>query len=79
MEKQTEQMKKQEEFNSLLINQLKKQQEYIESTLKKRDEILINSLKETLETKKEVKEAERQVAPSEEVKEKSWWNKILSK
>lgn len=79
MEKQAEQMKKQEEFNSLLINQLKKQQEYIESTLKKRDEILINSLKETLETKKEVKEAERQVSTSEEVKEKSWWNKIFSK
>lgn len=67
-----EKMKKQEEFNLLLLEQMKKQQEYIESTLKKRDEHLMSALKQTLETRK-------QVATTEEVKEKNWWNKMFSK
>ncbi|MDM5224400.1 hypothetical protein QUF86_27475 [Peribacillus sp. NJ11] len=67
-----EKMNKQEEFNLVLIEQLKKQHE------------IINALKQTIETEKQVavsEEAEKQVATSEEVevKGKSWWNKIFSK
>lgn len=38
-------MSKQEEFNLLLLEQIKKQQEYIENSLKKRDENLMAALK----------------------------------
>lgn len=66
-----EKMSKQEEFNLLLLEQIKKQQEYIENSLKKRDENLMAALKQSLEVKK-------QIATSEEEK-KSWWSKIFQK
>jgi len=44
-------IKQQEAFNMELLKRLDKQQEYIEMSLKKRDEQLMIALKETLETK----------------------------
>lgn len=45
-------MNRQEAFNQDLIDRLNKQQEFIETSLKKRDELLLSSVKEILETKK---------------------------
>jgi len=57
----------QEKFNQELLNQLKKQQEYISNKLENRDQQLMLALKETLETKKQLAltEAEEQ--------KKKWW------
>ena len=56
-------MKRQEAFNQELIDRLNKQQEFIETSLKKRDEHLLESVKEILETKKMIAAAN----------EKKWW------
>lgn len=55
----------QNEFNKELLNQLQKQQEYIDSRLEERDQKLMLSLKETLETKKQLALANSQ--------KKKWW------
>ncbi|PFD26339.1 DNA-binding protein, partial [Bacillus thuringiensis] len=42
---------KQEEFNKLLIEQLQKQQDYIDNKLEKRDQKLLETIREVQETK----------------------------
>jgi len=56
----------QAEFNKTLLNELKRQQEYIDNRLEQRDRTLMLALKETLEVK-------RQIAADQEEKRKSWW------
>lgn len=72
MSKVNEKLSEQEKFNQLLIEKLaeqnehmEKQQKYIEEKLSKRDEALVHSLRELLETKK-------QIAVTEQSKRK-WW------
>lgn len=57
----------QENFNKELLNQLQKQQEYISDKLEERDKKLMLTLKETLETKKQL------TITSAEVSKKKWW------
>lgn len=57
----------QENFNKELLNQLRKQQEYISDKLEERDQKLMLTLKETLETKRQLAIA------SAEVSKKKWW------
>lgn len=49
-------------FNKELIQEIRNQQEYIEQRLEQRDRLLIQSLRETLEVRKEIATAE-----------KKWW------
>ncbi|RAS76710.1 hypothetical protein A3864_12885 (plasmid) [Priestia endophytica] len=49
-----EHLKRQEEFNQALINRLEKQQEYIQNSLEKRDQQLLDVVKETQQAKSEV-------------------------
>lgn len=67
-----EKLSEQENFNQLLIEKLseqnefiKKQQKYIDEKLSKRDEALVRSMRELLESKK-------QIAVTEQSKKK-WW------
>ncbi|MBN6890047.1 DNA-binding transcriptional MerR regulator [Cytobacillus horneckiae] len=60
LKSEVEQLK---DMNRLLLNRLDEQQKYIEKRLEKHDEILLNSLRESQETKKlllEAKEEEQQ-------------------
>ncbi|EWG08398.1 DUF3967 domain-containing protein [Cytobacillus firmus] len=57
-------IKRQEAFNEALLKRLEEQQQYIDKVLQKRDEVLLNALKETLETKKLI---------AAEVEKKKWW------
>lgn len=57
----------QENFNKELLNQLQKQQEYISNKLEERDQKLMLTLKETLETKRQL------AITSAEVSKKKWW------
>ena len=50
------------EFNKELIQEIRNQQEYINNRLEQRDLLLIQTLRETLETRKEIATAE-----------KKWW------
>ena len=55
----------QENFNKELIEQLKKQQSYIENSLLERDKKLMEALRETQETRKLIAAAEENKKP--------WW------
>lgn len=57
----------QENFNKELLNQLQKQQEYISDKLEERDQKLMLTLKETMETKRQL------AITSAEVSKKRWW------
>lgn len=50
-------------FNKELIQEIRNQQEYIEDRLEQRDRLLMQSMRETLETRKEIAA----------VSEKKWW------
>lgn len=51
-------------FNKELIQEIRNQQEYIEDRLEQRDRLLMQSMRETLETRKEIAAAS----------EKKWWH-----
>lgn len=55
--------KQQESFNKELIDQLNKQQQYINTKLEERDKNLMIAMKESMENKKEIATS----------KEKAWW------
>jgi hypothetical protein len=58
IEHQEQRQKQQEEFNKALLKKLDEQQKYIEERLNRRDETLIQSLREVQETKKLIATAE---------------------
>lgn len=60
---------KQEEFNKLLIEQLQKQQEYIDNKLEKRDQQLLETIREVQETK----------SLTASNKQKSFWGRFFGK
>jgi hypothetical protein len=57
----------QQAFNKALLEQLKQQQEYIENSIKIRDEQLMNAVREMQETRLQL------VASEQEKKKKKWW------
>lgn len=58
--------KQQMDFNKELIDEIKKQQQYIYNHLERRDQALMLALKESMEVKKEIAAAQKE-------KRKSWW------
>ncbi|MED4534848.1 DUF3967 domain-containing protein [Metabacillus fastidiosus] len=76
IEQQEEYRKQQEQFNATLVAKLEEQQKYIEERLKERDAMLIESLRETQETKKLVAAAEEK---RQEEEKKSFWQRLLGK
>ena len=50
------------EFNKELIQEIRNQREYIENRLEERDRLLLESMRQTLETRKEIATAD-----------KKWW------
>jgi parvulin-like peptidyl-prolyl isomerase len=63
------------QFNQELLNQLKQQQEFIETSLKERDQKLTEALRETLETKKMIAAA----AEQQQQKNSSFWQRLFNK
>lgn len=63
----------QKEFNKALINKLDEQQRYIDERLNKRDETLMQSLRQSLENQKQL------AAAKEEENKKGFWNKLFGK
>lgn len=70
-----EKSEKQEQFNKELLGHLNQQQKYIEERLSKRDELLIQSLKESIETKQLIAAAKDQ----EERPRKGFWSRLFGK
>ena len=54
------------EFNRELIAEVRNQREYINERLEERDRLLVESMRQTLETRKEIAAAEKE-------KKKKWW------
>jgi len=54
------------EFNRELIAEVRSQREYINERLEERDRLLVESMRQTLETRKEI-------AAAENAKKKKWW------
>jgi DNA-binding transcriptional MerR regulator len=63
VQQQQEHMDRQEAFNQTLLNQLKKRDEYIEATIRTRDQNLMLALNEILETKRMIAAAQEAPAP----------------
>lgn len=64
-----EQMK----FNQILLEQLEKQQDYIKNSIEERDRKLMASIKESLETKRQLAAIVAEAEKSKQEKKKSWW------
>ncbi|WP_255265225.1 DUF3967 domain-containing protein [Parageobacillus toebii] len=69
-----EMVAKQNELLKELMMRLDQQQKYIEESLKKRDELLMQSLKESMETRKMIA-----AAKEEEGKKKGFWARLFGK
>ena len=76
IEQQEERYEQQERFNKALLDKLDKQQQYIEERLNKRDETLVQSLREVQETKKLIAAAEEK---REEESKKGFLQRLFSK
>lgn len=64
-------LQEQKEFNKVLLEKLEKQQEYINSRLDQHDKLLMESLKESMEARK-------QIAATKNEK-KSFWQRIFKR
>lgn len=62
-----EKLENQERFNKTLLERLDQQQAYIEQSIQKRDETLLQAIREIQETRLQL------VAAQEEKNEKKWW------
>ncbi|WP_338782454.1 DUF3967 domain-containing protein [Metabacillus sp. FJAT-52054] len=76
-----EHIEQQKEFNQALVKRLDEQQTYIEDSLKKRDEMLMKSIRESQETKKLIAATNEKMDKKEEeqAKEepKSIWQRLF--
>jgi DNA-binding transcriptional MerR regulator len=71
-----EMVAKQNELLKELMMRLDQQQKYIEESLKKRDELLMQSLKESMETRKMISAAKEE---EEKAKKKGFWSRLFGK
>ncbi len=69
MEQVLEHMKRQEEFNRALLQELADQRRFIEDSIKRRDEQLMQHLRESLETQKQLVAAQEE----QQKKRRRWW------
>lgn len=76
IEQQEERFEKQEQFNRTLLERLDQQQQYIEERLNKRDETLVQSLREVQETRKLIAAAEEK---REEENKKGFLQRLFGK
>ncbi|WP_226530868.1 DUF3967 domain-containing protein [Metabacillus niabensis] len=76
IEQQEERFEKQEQFNRTLLERLDQQQQYIEERLNKRDETLVQSLREVQETRKLIAAAEEK---REEESKKGFLQRLFGK
>lgn len=72
-----ERLHQQEQFNKALLEQLNKQQKYIEETLNKRDQHLMEALRESQETKKLIAAATEKIEQQQE--KKNWFSSLFKK
>lgn len=63
-------LEEQKEFNRLLLERLNKQEEYIENTLEKRDQKLVENMRIALETQKKEMVA---IEETPQKNNKQWW------
>jgi DNA-binding transcriptional MerR regulator len=70
-----EMVAQQNELLKELTTRLDQQQKYIEESLKKRDELLMQSLKESMETRRMIAAAKEE----DEKKKKGFWSRLLGK
>jgi DNA-binding transcriptional MerR regulator len=70
-----EMVAKQNDLLKELMMRLDQQQRYIEESLKKRDELLMQSLKESMETRKMIASAKEE----DEKKKKGFWSRLFGK
>ncbi|MGM0875621.1 MAG: DUF3967 domain-containing protein [Bacillota bacterium] len=75
IEQQEERNEQQERFNKVLLDKLDQQQKYIEERFNKRDETLIQSLREVQETRKLIAAAKEK----EEESKKGFFQRLFSK
>lgn len=68
-----EMVSNQNELLKALMTQMDQQQKYIDDSLKKRDEVLMQSLKESMETRKLI------AAAQEEEKKKGFWKRLFDR
>lgn len=69
-------LEKQEEFNVLLLERLEKQQQYIDERMNERDRLLINAVRESLETRQQISTTAQETASTSEETvqdKKKWW------
>lgn len=76
IEQQEERFEQQEQFNKELLKRLDSQQKYIEERLNKRDDMLVQSLREVQETKKLIAAAEEK---REEESKKGLFQRLFGK
>lgn len=76
IEQQEERFEQQEQFNRALLERLDEQQKYIEERLNKRDDMLVQSLREVQETKKLIAAAEEK---REEESKKGLFQRLFGK
>ena len=69
-----EALKEQQQFNKVLLEKLDHQEKYIKESIEKRDQILMESLRNMQEGKQK-----ELAATTEETPKKSWWNRFFSK
>lgn len=72
-----ERLQQQEQFNKALLEQLNKQQNYIEETLQKRDQQLMEALRVSQETKKLIAASTEKAEQQQE--KKSWLSALFNK
>jgi DNA-binding transcriptional MerR regulator len=72
-------LKQQDEFNKQLLERIDQQHSYIEGKLKERDQLLIESLREVQETKKQMIEVTAAKEIEEKVRKKGFWSRLFGK
>ncbi|MED1489172.1 hypothetical protein [Bacillus smithii] len=70
---------KQNELLKELVERMDNQQKYIDERLKKRDELLMKSLKESMETRKMIAAAKKEEEEEEREKKKGFWSRLFGK
>lgn len=68
-------LERMEEFNKKLISRLEERDKYIQEQLHKRDERMITSLREMMETKKEIAASEK----AEKEEKKGFWQRLFNR
>lgn len=72
-----EHIRKQEDFNQALLKRLDEQKTYIEEKLERRDQYLLESLKQSMETRKGIEEKTKDDVGESTEEKKSFWAKLF--